>query len=136
MQIDELPSYTIVAAATNHPELLDRAAWRRFQVRFNLPLPTQKELGSYIEIFTAHFSEPLGMSPISIAKSLGAISYAEAEQFCLDVRRRQVLSMGSKNLKAILSEQLRVWTSEVRAKQPKEEGPSDADASTAQTPAS
>src|SRR5258705_5103426 len=57
MQIDELPSYTIVAAATNHPELLDRAAWRRFQVRINLPLPTQKELASYIETFMGNFSE-------------------------------------------------------------------------------
>jgi SpoVK/Ycf46/Vps4 family AAA+-type ATPase len=137
MQIDELPSYTIVAAATNHPELLDRAAWRRFQVRINLPLPTQKELASYIETFMGNFSEPLGSSPASIAKSLGAISYAEAEQFCLDVRRRQVLAMGNKNLKSILSEQLRVWTSEVRAKQPTEEGVvSDANTSTAQTPGS
>jgi len=42
MQIDELPSYTIVAAATNHPELLDRAAWRRFQLRLALPRPTVK----------------------------------------------------------------------------------------------
>lgn len=136
MQIDELPSYTIVAAATNHPELLDRAAWRRFQVRLNLPLPTQKELASYIEAFMGHFSEPVGASPASIAKSLGAISYAEAEQFCLDVRRRQVLAMGNKNLKTILSEQLRVWTSEVRAKQPTEGNVTDADTSAAQTPGS
>ena len=136
MQIDELPSYTIVAAATNHPELLDRAAWRRFQVRLNLPLPAQKELSAYIEAFMGHFGEPFGSSPASIAKSLGGISYAEAEQFCLDVRRRQVLAMGSKDLKTILSEQLRVWTSKVRAKQPTEKGVSDADASAAQTPGS
>src|ERR1700683_5254447 len=51
MQIDELPSYAIVAAATNHPELLDRAAWRRFQVRLNLPLPTPRELATYIDMF-------------------------------------------------------------------------------------
>jgi SpoVK/Ycf46/Vps4 family AAA+-type ATPase len=136
MQIDELPSYTIVAAATNHPELLDRAAWRRFQVRVNLPLPTQKELASYIETFLMNFDEALGVSPVSIAKSLGAISYAEAEQFCLDVRRRQVLAMGTQPLKAILSEQLKVWTSEVRAKQPIEQNTSDATASAAQTPRS
>ena len=136
MQIDELPSYTIVAAATNHPELLDRASWRRFQVRIDLPLPTRKELGSYIETFMRHFGEPFGTSAAAIAKSLGGISYAEAEQFCLDVRRRQVLAMGSKNLKTILSEQLGIWTSKVRAKQPREGGVSDADTSAAQTPGS
>jgi SpoVK/Ycf46/Vps4 family AAA+-type ATPase len=136
MQIDELPSYTIVAAATNHPELLDRATWRRFQVRFNLPLPNQKELSAYIGRFLAQFDESIGASTVSIAKNLGAVSYAEAEQFCLDVRRRHVLAMGSKNLNTILSEQLKVWTSEVRVKQPKEESLSDADASAAQTPGS
>jgi SpoVK/Ycf46/Vps4 family AAA+-type ATPase len=134
MQIDELPSYTIVAAATNHPELLDRASWRRFQVRLSLPLPTQKELGSYLEGFMKHFGELRGMSSALIAKTLGPISYAEAEQFCLDVRRRQVLAMGDKDLKTILSEQLEVWTSKVRAKQPTEVGVSDADTSSAQTP--
>lgn len=133
MQIDELPSYTIVAAATNHPELLDRASWRRFQVRLNLPLPTQKELGSYIEAFMKNFGEPPGMAPLSVAKSLGEVSYAEAEQFCLDVRRRQVLAMGGKNLKTIVAEQLRIWTSEVRAKQPPEGSASDANTSVAPT---
>ena len=51
MQIDELPSYTLVAAATNHPELLDRAAWRRFQVRVQLKLPNHKELAEYLGSF-------------------------------------------------------------------------------------
>lgn len=133
MQIDELPSYTIVAAATNHPELLDRASWRRFQVRLKLPLPTSKELSAYVDKFIGSFGEPSGVSPSSIAKSLGRVSYAEAEQFCLDVRRRQVLAMGQKTLKIVLNEQLRVWTSEVRAKQPIEESASDADTSAAPT---
>jgi SpoVK/Ycf46/Vps4 family AAA+-type ATPase len=129
MQIDELPSYTVVAAATNHPELLDRAAWRRFQVRVNLPLPTEKDLAAYIEAFMSHFAEPLNTSPLAIAKRLGTISYAEAEQFCLDVRRRQVLAIGEKSLKNIIAEQLKIWTSETRAKQLPETRESDADAS-------
>jgi len=117
MQIDELPSYTIVAAATNHPELLDRATWRRFQVRINLTLPTQKELAGYIEAFLSQHGETTNTSPLSIAKALGRVSYAEAEQFCLDVRRRQVLAIGGKNLKNIIADQLKVWTSASRAKQ-------------------
>lgn len=129
MQIDELPSYTIVAAATNHPELLDRAAWRRFQVRLSLPVPTQKELAAYIEAFLKRFDESLGLQPLSIAKSLGPISYAEAEQFCLDVRRRQVFAMGQKNLKSIVIEQLKIWAS--RADQLPEGRTCDGDASAA-----
>jgi AAA+ superfamily predicted ATPase len=36
MQIDQLPSYVITVAATNHAELLDRAVWRRFQLRITV----------------------------------------------------------------------------------------------------
>jgi SpoVK/Ycf46/Vps4 family AAA+-type ATPase len=110
MQIDELPSYAIVAAATNHPELLDRAAWRRFQLRLSLPLPTAKSLALYIETFAKRFDEPLGQPASMIAKRLGRISYAEAEDFCLDLRRRNILSIGEKSLKAIVSEQLDIWS--------------------------
>ena len=39
MQIDQLPSYVVTVAATNHAELLDRAVWRRFQLRLSLPQP-------------------------------------------------------------------------------------------------
>jgi AAA+ superfamily predicted ATPase len=122
MQIDDLPSYTIVAAATNHPELLDRASWRRFQIRLNLPMPTQKHLTSYVESFLSNYGEPFGLSATAIAKSLGSVSYADAEQFCLDVRRRQVLAMGTKPLKTILNDQLKLWTSRVRANQLKSKG--------------
>lgn len=133
MQIDELPSYTIVVAATNHPELLDRAAWRRFQLRLSLPLPTQRQLSSYIEAFLGRFGEPFGASASTIARTLGPISYAEAEQFCLDVRRRQVLAIGTVSLKAIVGEELKLWTAETRAKQP--EG-SSMDAATSAAPPS
>jgi SpoVK/Ycf46/Vps4 family AAA+-type ATPase len=117
MQIDELPSYTIVVAATNHPELLDRAAWRRFQVRLSLPLPTPNELAEYVDSFMSRFGEPTHTPARDIVKGLSGISYAEAEQFCLDVRRRQVLAMGQKNLKNIIAEELKIWMSETRAKQ-------------------
>lgn len=115
MQVDDLPSYTIVAAATNHPELLDRASWRRFQLRLPLPLPDVRGLAEYIETFSKRFSEPLGHSPAAIARRLGKISYAEAEQFCLDVQRRSVLAIGQKPVKSIVAEQLNVWDARARA---------------------
>ncbi|MCI2267150.1 AAA family ATPase [Sediminivirga luteola] len=42
--IDALPESTILIAATNHPELLDRAVWRRFghQIRLELPRPADR----------------------------------------------------------------------------------------------
>ena len=126
MQVDELPSYTVVAAATNHPELLDRAAWRRFQLRLSLPLPTPKQLSDFISMFLARFGENQGHSSAAIAKALGAISYAEAEEFCLDIRRRQVLSAGEQSLKAIVAQQLSLWTSKARARRTPSKGEGNA----------
>jgi SpoVK/Ycf46/Vps4 family AAA+-type ATPase len=81
MQVDDLPSYTIIVAATNHAELLDRAVWRRFQLRLGLPAPTIKELRSYFEKFFESLDEKPSISASTIVKRLGRISYAEAEQF-------------------------------------------------------
>ena len=109
MQMDDLPSYTISVAASNHSELLDRAVWRRFQIRLSLDAPTPQELTEYFRRFANGMDEPLGRTAESLAKTLGAISYAEAEEFCRDVRRRKVLSMGEKNLKMIVAERLPFW---------------------------
>ncbi|HXH23983.1 MAG TPA: ATP-binding protein [Vicinamibacterales bacterium] len=117
MQVDDLPSYTIVAAATNHPELLDRASWRRFQVRLPLPLPDSRALARYIQRFSNDLGEPLGHQPAVIARRLGKVSYADVEQFCLDVKRRSVLAMGEKPVKTIVAEQLDIWDARAQARQ-------------------
>ena len=117
MQIDDLPSYTVVVAATNHPELLDRAVWRRFQLRLELKAPTVRELTAYFKRFAKSCEEPLGQSPATIAKKLGSISYGEAEEFCRDVRRRAVLSLGERPLKVVISERLELWAERLAALQ-------------------
>ena len=116
MQVDALPSYTVVVAASNHSELLDRAVWRRFQFRLELPAPTQAQIVRYLEAFANKMDEPLGMGPNAIAKSLGSISYAEAEEFCIGIRRRFALSLGEGSLKSIVAERLKLW--KARARQP------------------
>lgn len=109
MQIDRLPSYTVVVAATNHAELLDRAVWRRFQLRLSLPAPDQTALKRYFERFLQSWNEKSGVSAERIVKTLGAVSYAEAEEFCLDVRRQHVLALNTANLKQSLESQLAIW---------------------------
>ena len=49
MQLDQLPSYVVVIAATNHAELLDRAVWRRFQLRLALPAPDRRDLEAFLD---------------------------------------------------------------------------------------
>ena len=115
LQIDDLPSYTIVMAATNHSELLDRAVWRRFQVRMELPKPTRKQLAAFVATFLTRLREPAGMSAETLARRLGPVSYSEAEQYCLDLLRREVLAMGEQPLKVIVADQLKLWSARVGA---------------------
>lgn len=63
----------------------------------------------YFQRFADSIDEPLGRAPGTIAKALGAISYAEAEEFCLDVRPRHVLAMGELPLKRIVDARLKMW---------------------------
>jgi SpoVK/Ycf46/Vps4 family AAA+-type ATPase len=115
MQIDELPTYVVVIAATNHGELLDRAVWRRFELRLSLPAPNEKQLASFVEKLGQRAGIELGIRPQHAAKALGLVSYGEAEQFFLDLARRQVLSMNEHSAADIAKDQLGIWTARVRS---------------------
>ena len=115
MQVDDLPSYSVVIAATNHSELLDRAVWRRFQLRLNLPAPKQKELEAYFDRFFVALKQGSRISSATMARRLGRISYAEAEEFTLDVRRRAVMAGMGHPLDGIIEEQLKVWENRAKA---------------------
>lgn len=114
MQIDDLPSYVVVLGATNHAELLDRAVWRRFQLRLQLPAPSQKQLASYLSVLGERTDLKIGIGAHQIARTLGKVSYSEAEQFFLDLARRQVLAAGEQSPTDIAKQQLKIWASRVR----------------------
>ncbi len=109
MQIDELPSYTIVICATNHPELLDRAVWRRFQMRLELPPPTPAQLARLVADAERTLGKRLGVAPQSVARALKGASFAEAEEFILDLRRRMVLSGTGEPTVQIVKRRLKFW---------------------------
>jgi predicted AAA+ superfamily ATPase len=116
-QIDLLPSYVVIVAATNHAELLDRAVWRRFQLRLALPQPDQATLSVFLDRVISGWPEPSGIAPAALAESLGSVSFAEAADFCLDVRRRHVLASGERRIADILKEQLVFWQARVMTPQ-------------------
>jgi SpoVK/Ycf46/Vps4 family AAA+-type ATPase len=122
MQIDELPSYVVAVAATNHAELLDRAVWRRFQLRLSLPAPDEAQLVAFLTKLSKRATVELGLRPQEIAKTLGAVSYSEAEQFFLDLARRQVLALGERTATAIAKEQLSIWSARAHSSGATEEG--------------
>ena len=116
MQVDDLPSYTVVLAATNHAELLDRAVWRRFQLRLVMEAPNLQAIGCVLRAFCRHLPRTARSDfDDRRTQSSEPISYAEAEEFCLDIRRRSALAMGERKLKDIVTERLDQWASRSRA---------------------
>ena len=109
MQIDSLPSHVIVIGATNHPELLDRAVWRRFQVRMNLPKPTRARLEEWFERFQRRIDINLGYTPGTLATKLYGLNFAEIEEFGTTIFRQYVLGLPEANMKRIISGTLQHW---------------------------
>ncbi len=109
MQFDQLPPYVLLVAATNHAEILDRAAWRRFQVRIELPPPTAALRAAWLAKFTERHALDWGVSLKTLARELAVESFAELEQFSLDVLRRKVLAATDGNVAAIVRERLDQW---------------------------
>lgn len=126
LQIDALPSYTIVIAATNHDALLDRAAWRRFQLRLSLPKPSRRDLEMWFKHFESRVGFDFGLEPSTLAKKLLGKSFAEAEEFALSVYRKYILRIPNGNVKEITQNELSLYLagaqSNIDAKTNQEEG--------------
>lgn len=111
MQLDSLPSHVIVVGATNHPELLDRAVWRRFQVRLRLPAPTQARIAQWLVAFEARIGQPFGYKHPTLARKLKGFNFAELEEFGMSVYRKYVLSLPNADMKKIADQTLKSWDS-------------------------
>lgn len=114
MQIDQLPSYVLTIAATNHAELLDRAVWRRFQLRIAFPAPQKSEVAAFLQKIIETWPERPKISPVLLADHLGAMSYAEARDFCQNVRRRYILELGEIAIDSAIKVELDLWSARVK----------------------
>lgn len=94
VQIDRLPAHSIVICATNHPDLLDRAMWRRFEVRLEIPYPDSAQLKAWFERFEQSLGASTGITSDEFVQCMVGESMSEIEAFTLDVRRKLVLSRG------------------------------------------
>jgi SpoVK/Ycf46/Vps4 family AAA+-type ATPase len=115
LQIDDLPSHVVVVTATNHRELLDRAVWRRFQLRLDLPAPSKAQTQLWVERFEKRMGVSFGLSPPTLAEKLDGASFAELEEFGLSVMRRWVLSKPDGDLRRIVKDCLAQWENRIKA---------------------
>ena len=118
LQVDKLPSYVTIIAATNHPELLDRAVWRRFQIKATLIKPTLKDIIVLLEKYQKKHSIKFGHPLNSLALGLKGLSFSEIVDFCDDIIRRYILDLpGSANdLKNVTSNRLSQLKTSIKIK--------------------
>ena len=114
MQLDQLPSYVLTIAATNHSELLDRAVWRRFQSKIAFPAPKKHEISLYIKRIMDNWPQKPQINAEDMATKLKASSYAEAKDFCQNVRRRHILGLGETSIDSAITSELELWIARVK----------------------
>ncbi|KTQ98255.1 hypothetical protein NS226_01560 [Aureimonas ureilytica] len=92
IQLDALPSTTVVVCASNHPEMLDRAVWRRFDLVLELPLPTRDQVRDLLKKVLHQYASNSSFNADELSLHLEGASFSEIEKLLVDVRRRGILA--------------------------------------------
>jgi SpoVK/Ycf46/Vps4 family AAA+-type ATPase len=94
MELESWPISSMIIATSNHPELLDRAIWRRFDHVIEIPLPEKNERIEILKLnlgaFITDELKALQIIPL-IAELLTDKSGSDISKFSNNVKRRVVL---------------------------------------------
>ncbi|OEZ98750.1 AAA family ATPase [Duganella phyllosphaerae] len=104
-EVDNWPSTSLLVAATNHPELIDPALWRRFDMEIKFELPDQVAIKEAMRRF-------LGNDLPLLAKWIDVLSHAFKGSSISDIERsiqkfRRTLALGTASDAAIIEEFIR-----------------------------
>jgi SpoVK/Ycf46/Vps4 family AAA+-type ATPase len=87
VQLEDVPPHVLVLGATNHPEMIDKAMWRRFHIRVNLPNPTIDEFVKYLTMKFGTFKLAPNIDLRILSYQLEAENFAETSVFVDDCVR-------------------------------------------------
>jgi SpoVK/Ycf46/Vps4 family AAA+-type ATPase len=90
-EIDDWPSTSLLLAATNHPNLLDPAAWRRFEVVADFPLPTVGALQQSVSALLQEDAVNRGLVA-ALAHTFIGCSFSEVERDVQMARRSAIVT--------------------------------------------
>ncbi|ALS24046.1 AAA family ATPase [Paenibacillus naphthalenovorans] len=89
--IDDWPANGVLIAATNHPDLLDPAVWRRFERVVRFPHPSSNEINTTIKSLMADLTKQ-GETLVEVLSTvLEGNSYAEVVRQINSIRRESVV---------------------------------------------
>ena len=98
-ELETWPSQSIIIAATNHPDLLDKAIWRRFDRTITFKTPEIGERKLLLQRYLGKYYDMLSPKALSFALQQTAhISAADIGKLCTHVKRKIVLAGSNSDL--------------------------------------
>jgi SpoVK/Ycf46/Vps4 family AAA+-type ATPase len=90
-EIDDWPEGGLLVAASNHQELLDPAAWRRFEMQIEFTLPEPAAVKQAIRLFLGKDTKIDPTWATTLAELLHGKSFSDIERELKSIRRLAVL---------------------------------------------
>lgn len=109
VQLDDVPPHVIVLGATNHPEMLDKAIWRRFHIRVLLPNPSTDEFEAYLRLAFERYGHHPETNLRILGIRLEAENFAEVEVFVEDAVRAFVRAGGNQTIDESINKAIDSW---------------------------
>jgi SpoVK/Ycf46/Vps4 family AAA+-type ATPase len=94
-ELDEWPAEGLLLAATNHPELIDPALWRRFDLKVEFDLPDRKSIKEAIKHFGGQDYPLLNRWSDVLAFAFEGESFSDIERAIQRFRRALALGTDS-----------------------------------------
>ncbi|MRX46940.1 AAA family ATPase [Pedobacter puniceum] len=85
LQIEKDDSRSLIIAATNMPESLDSALFRRFDDIISYPLPTMEDILSLLNLELSNFNLKQQTDLTELAKRAVGLSFADIHRICSDM---------------------------------------------------
>jgi SpoVK/Ycf46/Vps4 family AAA+-type ATPase len=97
-QLDNFAGPSVLVAATNHPDLVDLAVWRRFSIVLEFEPPSVHELRDLIRLKLRSIKRESGFNIDAAASACKGLSQAEVSQVIEDAYRIHLLEAPRKPL--------------------------------------
>ena len=91
MNIEKDESNSLLIAATNIPESLDKALFRRFDDIIKYPLPKEKEITELLQVQLKGYELSRGKTINAIAKEALGLSFADISNACKDAIKEMIV---------------------------------------------
>ena len=92
-ELESYPSTCIVIGATNHPELLDKAIWRRFDRTLTIPMPEENERALLLQRHLGKLNHCLKTNTLKqLSHNTKDINAADICKLCEHIKRQALLN--------------------------------------------